>query len=75
VSGFVRWYNEQHLHSALNFVTPNDRYFGRDAAILAARHLVYQRARRRHPERWTGATRNWSPAPAVTLNPNQASSS
>jgi transposase InsO family protein len=75
VSGFVRWYNEQHLHSALNFVTPNDRYFGRDAAILAARHLVYQRARGRHPERWTGETRNWSPAPAVTLNPNQASSS
>jgi putative transposase len=75
VSDFVRWYNEQHLHSALNFVTPNDRYFGRDAAILAARHLVYQRARRRHPERWTGDTRNWAPAPAVTLNPSQARSS
>ena len=75
VSGFARWYNEQHLHSALNFVTPNDRFFGRDAAILAARHLVYQRARRRHPERWTTETRDWSPAPAVTLNPNQTSSS
>lgn len=71
VKGFVRWYNEQHLHSALNFVTPDDRYFGRDSAILAARHLVYQRARRRYPDRWTGETRNWTPAPAVTLNPNQ----
>lgn len=71
LSDFVRWYNEQHLHSALNFVTPNDRYFGRDAAILASRHLVYQRARHRHPERWSGETRNWTPAPATTLNPNQ----
>jgi putative transposase len=74
VTAFVRWYNEQHLHSALNFVTPNDRYFGRDAAILAARHLVYQHARRRHPERWSRETRNWTPAPAVTLNPSQSSS-
>jgi transposase InsO family protein len=71
VTDFVRWYNTAHLHSALNFVTPDDRYFGRDAAILAARHLVYQRARRRHPRRWTGETRNWSPAPAVTLNPSR----
>jgi transposase InsO family protein len=71
VSAFVRWYNQEHLHSALNFVTPDDRYFGRDAAILAARHLVYQRARRRYPERWSGETRNWSPAPAVTLNPSR----
>jgi putative transposase len=69
VEGFVRWYNEEHLHSALNFVTPDDRYFGRDATILAHRHLVYQRARRKHPERWSGETRDWSPAAAVTLNP------
>lgn len=71
VNDFVRWYNTEHLHSALNFVTPDDRYRGRDRAILAARHLVYERARKRHPERWTGETRDWSPAPPVTLNPNQ----
>lgn len=71
VQGFVRWYNSEHLHSGLNFVTPDDRYFGRDAAILAARHIVYRRAQRRYPERWSGETRNWSPARAVTLNPNQ----
>lgn len=70
VSNFVRWYNTEHLHSGLNFVTPNDRYSGRDHAILAARHRVYCKARMRHPERWSGETRNWSPAPAVTLNPS-----
>ena len=71
VANFVRWYNTKHLHSGLNFVTPDDRYFGRDAAILAARHRVYTRARAKHPERWSGETRDWSPAPAVTLNPSQ----
>ncbi len=71
VAGFVRWYNTEHLHSGLKFVTPDDRYFGRDAALLAARHRVYARARARHPERWSGETRDWSPAPAVTLNPSQ----
>lgn len=71
VSSFVRWYNTQHLHSALNFVTPEDRYDGRDKAILAARHRVYQRAKKQHPKRWSRETRNWSPAPAAVLNPHQ----
>lgn len=71
VSDFVRWYNTEHQHSALNYVTPDDRYHGRDKAILAARHLVYQRARRRNPERWSGGTRDWSPAPPVKLNPQR----
>lgn len=75
VSSFVRWYNTEHQHSALNFVTPEDRYHGRDKAILAARHLVYERARKRNPERWSGDTRDWSPAPPVKLNPQQVISS
>jgi putative transposase len=75
VSDFVCWYNTEHQHSALNYVTPEARYQGRDKAILAARHLVYERARRRNPERWSGDTRDWSPAPPVTLNPQQVISS
>jgi putative transposase len=71
MSGFVRWYNTQHLHSALNFVTPDDRYHGRDKAILTARHRLYERARKRHPQRWSGDTRDWSQAPAPVLNPHQ----
>lgn len=71
VSSFVVWYNTQHLHSALNFVTPEDRYYGRDKAILAARHRVYERAKKQHPKRWSRETRDWSPAPAAVLNPHQ----
>jgi len=69
VQDFVRWYNTEHLHSALRFVTPDDRHFGREEAILAARARVYARARERHPERWAARTRDWTPAGAVHLNP------
>jgi transposase InsO family protein len=68
---FVHWYNQEHLHSALRFVTPDDRHFGREEAILAERHRVYERARRRRPDRWSGPTRNWTPTGPVYLNPQQ----
>jgi transposase InsO family protein len=69
VEKFMRWYNTQHLHSAIRFVTPEDRHSGRDTAILAAREALYQIARRRNPERWSGKTRNWAPVREVHLNP------
>jgi transposase InsO family protein len=66
---FVHWYNHEHHHSALRFVTPDDRHFGREEAILAERRRVYQRARHSRPDRWSGATRNWTPTGPVYLNP------
>jgi hypothetical protein len=39
--------------------------------VLAARHVVYQDARSRNPQRWSGQTRNWKPVGAVTLNPER----
>jgi len=67
VERFVHWYNEAHRHSALRFVTPCERHRGQDRDILRRRHEVYEQARRRHPQRWTGKTRNWTPANAVSL--------
>ena len=69
VERFVDWYNTKHLHSAIKFVTPDDRHFGRHHKILSARSRVYDAARRRHPERWSGKTRNWEPIRVVCLNP------
>lgn len=69
VVGFVRWYNTQHLHSAIRFITPEDRHAGRESAILAARQVVYEGARTEKPERWSGAVRNWDPITEVHLNP------
>ena len=69
VADFVRWYNTEHLHSGIRFVTPADRHDGRDGEILAKRAAVYAVARRRHPDRWAGPTRNWTPVTEVRLNP------
>lgn len=71
VASFVGWYNSQHRHSAIRFVTPDDRHLGREARLLAQRDQVYQRARCRHPARWRGNTRDWAPAGPVRLNPSQ----
>ncbi len=69
VARFVEWYNNEHRHSAIRFVTPAQRHDGSDLAILEQRKAVYERARRRHPERWTGECRDWSPIEIVELNP------
>jgi putative transposase len=69
VAGFVAWYNTEHLHSAVSFVTPDDRHSGRDLLLLEKRHQVYERARRRHPERWSRHTRSWVHIEEVVLNP------
>ena len=71
VTAFVAWYNAEHRHSGIRFVTPDERHDGREKVVLANRVRVYERARRRHPNRWSQGTRNWTPAPAVFLNPKR----
>lgn len=65
---FVGWYNTEHRHSAIKFVTPHERHAGDDLAILAARAALYEAARAKNPKRWTKGTRDWSPVEAVVLN-------
>jgi len=69
VASFVRWYNTEHLHSSISFVTPDDRHAGCDVRLLANRERVYARARSRKPQRWSGKTRDWTRVHTVTLNP------
>lgn len=68
---FVRWYNQEHKHSGLKFVTPDQRHSGRDATILAGREQVYRDARNRNPGRWSRDTRNWKLEDQVWLNPER----
>ena len=75
VTGFVGWYNTKHLHSAIRFVTPDQRHFGLEADLLEKRSVVYEAARRQNPERWSREIRNWAPAPAVRLGPESANGS
>lgn len=71
VGTFVHWYNHEHRHSAINFVTPAQRHNGTDRALLAKRIEVYKAAKAKHPERWSGDTRNWCRVDVVHLNPDQ----
>lgn len=68
---FVHWYNHDHRHSGIRYVSPAQRHDGLDKAILAARHELYIKARERNPRRWSGNTRNWSAIDIVTLNPER----
>ena len=45
MKSFAIWYNGEHLHSAICFVTPDARHAGRDRATLANRAILYANAR------------------------------
>lgn len=68
---FVHWYNHEHRHSGIRYVTPAQRHSGADRQILAARQEVYERARQANPQRWPGKTRDWSFIEVVKLNPDK----
>lgn len=69
VHEFVHWYNEEHRHSATRYVTPGQRHRGEDIALLDERRKLYELAKARNPQRWSGKTRNWNPVNEVWLNP------
>ena len=69
VGTFVPWYNDEHRHSAIRYLTPAQRHDLKGEEILGRRKQVYERAKRRRPSRWTGHTRDWTPVGAVSINP------
>lgn len=67
---FVQYYNDEHLHSALRHVTPNQKHYAQDVQILKNRASLYQEAKAKKPHRWIrGITRNWEPVGATSLTP------
>jgi transposase InsO family protein len=70
VDRFVQWYNTEHLHSEIRFVTPDSRHYGEEKNILERRKEVYSLARQMNPGRWIKQTRNWEPVEVVLLNPD-----
>jgi transposase InsO family protein len=71
VTQLVHWYNHEHRHSAIGFVTPHERHLQIDRLLLTNRAAVYAAARDRHPRRWSGTTRNWTRIETVHLNPEK----
>ena len=71
VKEFMDWYNHQHCHSKIKFVTPSQRHHGKDEVILEKRKEVYQKARLKNPSRWANNIRNWQKPMEVALNPEK----
>ena len=69
VEAFVGWYNNEHRHSGIQFVTPAQRHAGQHIKVLSERKEVYEEARRNNPQRWSGQVRDWQPVEEVVLNP------
>lgn len=69
VHKFVQWYNHEHRHSRIKFVTPDQRHRGKDQKILQKRQELYEMKKLQNPQRWSGSVRNWAPAGHVKLNP------
>jgi putative transposase len=49
---FFRWYNQEHRHSGIGYMTPETVHYGRAEAVWAARQEVLLRAYEKHPERF-----------------------
>lgn len=72
VAKFVHWYNNEHRHSKIKYVTPMQRHTGEDKEILQRRKQTYEKARRKNPQRWSRGIRNWDHVDTVRLNPADA---
>ena len=68
VKSFVQWYNHEHLHSEIKYVTPAMRHAGNDLKLLTERKEVYLRAQSLNPMRWKSGIRNWDVITEVPLN-------
>lgn len=72
---FFKWYNNEHHHTAIGLLTPNDRHAGNGHTINTARQTVLDAAYRAHPERFPNGHPHPPHQPArVWINPNQIKS-
>ena len=68
IDGFVDWYNTEHRHSGIKYVTPNQRHYGQADTICRIRQQTYEEARQKHPQRWSRQPRDWSQPQVVSIN-------
>ncbi len=66
---FFPWFNEEHRHSGLNYLTPHQVHYGLYAEVLEQRKSTLQAAFTQHPERFVnGVPKVLPPPPAVGIN-------
>lgn len=52
--GYFRWYNQEHRHSGIGLMTPEQVHYGRAEKVTSARQKVLEEAYALHPERFVG---------------------
>lgn len=69
-ANFFQWYNTEHHHSALGWLTPEDVHYGRGPRLVEARQRVLDAAYAQHPERFVRKAPEAPKLPeAVWINP------
>mgnify|MGYP001812742798 CR=1 FL=1 len=68
---FEHWYNTEHKHSGLKFMTPQQRHCGETDHVMDNRKIVYEAARASNPRRWSRGIRDWDLPESVWLNPEK----
>jgi transposase InsO family protein len=67
---FFAWYNKEHYHSGIAWLTPESAHYKRDKAILEQRHAVLMQAFLAHPERFNHKQPQLKTLPeSVYINP------
>lgn len=69
---FINWYNYEHPHSGLQYVTPMQKRSGQHIAIYADRNRTLAQARERNPLRWNkNRIKVYVARTAELLNPHE----
>lgn len=67
-AGFVHWYNTEHRHSAIGYVTPQQRHTGEDLPIFEKRNKTLCEAYSTNPLRWSRLPALHTKTEVVRLN-------
>jgi len=70
MSEFVSWYNTEHRHSSIDYITPEDRASGKDIEAYNKRNVTIEEAMKKNPERWGKRVRRWKRKDIIILNPD-----
>jgi hypothetical protein len=68
LGSFVDGFNHQHSHSGIKFVTPHQRHSGHAAELCRRRAHIDEKARQKHPRRWSRSTRCWRQPEVAWIN-------
>ena len=67
---FFNWYNAEHRHSGIGYMTPHSVHYGHAKAMLVTRQAALDAAYQAHPTRFKGKRPSTHPMPtAVWINP------